>query len=68
MVGVHCAVCSLFNNLGDAAVGSSADMVPWVFIEYRNKTITRVFGGNTRYGCYFLAFMIFSFGILRDSL
>ncbi|TFK97582.1 phospholipid methyltransferase-domain-containing protein [Pterulicium gracile] len=36
--------------------------------EYRNKTITRVFGGNTRYGCYFLAFMIFSFGILRDSL
>jgi len=36
--------------------------------EYRNKTITRLFGGNTRYGCYFLAFMIFAFGILRDSL
>ncbi|KIM42001.1 hypothetical protein M413DRAFT_445195 [Hebeloma cylindrosporum] len=36
--------------------------------EYRNKTITRLFGGNPRYGCYFLALMIFSFGILRDSL
>ncbi|KAI0826510.1 phospholipid methyltransferase [Trametes gibbosa] len=36
--------------------------------EYRNKTITRIFGGNTRYGCYFLALCIFSAGILRDSL
>ncbi|GJE89153.1 phosphatidylethanolamine N-methyltransferase family protein [Phanerochaete sordida] len=36
--------------------------------EYRNKTITRMFGGNARRGCYFLAFLIFSFGILRDRL
>ncbi|KAJ7468747.1 phospholipid methyltransferase, partial [Mycena latifolia] len=36
--------------------------------EYRNKTITRMFGGNARYGCYFLAVLIFSFGIFRDSL
>uniref|UniRef100_A0A0W0ETD3 Phosphatidyl-N-methylethanolamine N-methyltransferase n=1 Tax=Moniliophthora roreri TaxID=221103 RepID=A0A0W0ETD3_MONRR len=36
--------------------------------EYRNKTITRIFGGNARYGCYFLAVMIFSFGLLRDSI
>ncbi|KAJ7784081.1 phospholipid methyltransferase-domain-containing protein [Mycena metata] len=36
--------------------------------EYRNKTITRLFGGNARYGCYFLAVMIFSFGMFRDSL
>ncbi|KAG2111054.1 phospholipid methyltransferase-domain-containing protein [Suillus cothurnatus] len=36
--------------------------------EYRNKTITRIFGGNARYGCYFLAIMIFSFGMLRDHL
>ncbi|KAJ7629611.1 phospholipid methyltransferase-domain-containing protein, partial [Mycena rosella] len=35
---------------------------------YRNKTITRIFGGNARYGCYFLTVMIFSFGMLRDSL
>ncbi|KIJ13681.1 hypothetical protein PAXINDRAFT_170197 [Paxillus involutus ATCC 200175] len=35
---------------------------------YKNRTITRIFGGNTRYGCYFLAAMIFSFGILRDHL
>ena len=27
-----------------------------------------MFGGNSRAGCYFLAVMIFSFGILRDSL
>lgn len=38
------------------------------FSEYRNKTITRLFGGNARYGCYFLAFMIFSFGMIRDQL
>ncbi|PPR02531.1 hypothetical protein CVT24_001957 [Panaeolus cyanescens] len=36
--------------------------------EYRNKTITKIFGGNPRYGCYFLAVMIFSFGMLRDHL
>ncbi|KAF4580696.1 Phosphatidyl-N-methylethanolamine N-methyltransferase [Pleurotus pulmonarius] len=36
--------------------------------EYRNKTITRIFGGDPYKGCYFLAFMIFTFGILRDSL
>jgi len=27
-----------------------------------------MFGGNPRYGCYFLAFLIFFFGMLRDSL
>ncbi|KAF9476627.1 phospholipid methyltransferase [Pholiota conissans] len=36
--------------------------------EYRNKTITKIFGGNARYGTYFLALLIFSFGILRDNL
>ncbi|KAF8128522.1 phospholipid methyltransferase-domain-containing protein [Mycena galopus ATCC 62051] len=36
--------------------------------EYRNKTITRMFGGNAYYGCYFLAALIFGFGIFRDSL
>ncbi|PPR00821.1 hypothetical protein CVT26_012462 [Gymnopilus dilepis] len=36
--------------------------------EYRNKTITRLFRGNARYGTYFLAVLIFSFGILRDNL
>ncbi|KAI0684227.1 phospholipid methyltransferase [Cytidiella melzeri] len=36
--------------------------------EFRNKTITRLFGGNARNGCYFLAVSIFSFGILRDTL
>ncbi|KAJ7619634.1 phospholipid methyltransferase [Roridomyces roridus] len=36
--------------------------------EYRNKTITKLFGGNAHYGCYFLALMIFSFGMVRDAL
>jgi len=35
--------------------------------EYRNKTLTRLFGSPRR-GCYFLALAIFSFGILRDHL
>ncbi|KAF5370412.1 hypothetical protein D9757_013138 [Collybiopsis confluens] len=36
--------------------------------EYRNHTLTRLFGGNPRLACYFLASMIFSFGMLRDCL
>jgi methylene-fatty-acyl-phospholipid synthase len=36
--------------------------------EYRNKTITRIFGGNPYYGCYFLAIMMFGSGLLRDHL
>jgi len=36
--------------------------------EYHNKTITRIFGGNARYGCYFIAILIFSCGMIRDTL
>lgn len=36
--------------------------------EYRNKTITHIFGGDARFGCYFLAIMIFAFGMVRDGL
>merc|ERR1711939_327587 len=36
--------------------------------EYHNKVITKLFGGNSRYGCYALAVTIFSLGIFRDSL
>ncbi|KAF9791913.1 phospholipid methyltransferase [Thelephora terrestris] len=36
--------------------------------EYRNKTITKILGGNARNGCYFLAASIFLAGMLRDSL
>ena len=28
--------------------------------------LTKLFGGNSRYGCYFLAVVIFSIGIIRD--
>ncbi|KAF7860849.1 hypothetical protein EAF04_008367 [Stromatinia cepivora] len=36
--------------------------------EYHNKILTRLFNGNSRYGCYFLAVLIFSLGIFRDFL
>ncbi|KAL0633719.1 Phosphatidyl-N-methylethanolamine N-methyltransferase [Maublancomyces gigas] len=36
--------------------------------EYHNKVLTKLFGGNSRYGCYFLAVVIFGIGILRDTL
>ncbi|KAF2452420.1 phosphatidylethanolamine N-methyltransferase [Lineolata rhizophorae] len=36
--------------------------------EYHNKIITKLFGGNSRYGCYGLAVTIFSLGIIRDML
>jgi phosphatidylethanolamine N-methyltransferase len=37
-------------------------------IEYHNKVLTKLFGGNSRYGCYFLAAVIFGIGILRDTM
>ncbi|KAG0640085.1 phospholipid methyltransferase-domain-containing protein [Tuber brumale] len=36
--------------------------------EYHNKVLTKLFGGNSRYGCYFLAAVIFGIGIFRDFL
>ncbi|KAF2120529.1 phospholipid methyltransferase-domain-containing protein [Lophiotrema nucula] len=36
--------------------------------EYYNKVITKLFGGNSRLGCYALAVTIFSLGIFRDYL
>jgi len=36
--------------------------------EYHNKVITKLFGGNSRNGCYALAVTIFSLGILRDYI
>lgn len=37
-------------------------------IEYHNKVLTRLFGGNRLYGCYFLALTIFLLGLFRDAL
>lgn len=36
--------------------------------EYHNKTITKLFNGNSLYGCYGLAVTIFSLGIIRDAM
>ena len=37
-------------------------------IEYYNKALTKLFRGNSLYGCYALAVAIFSLGIFRDVL
>jgi len=36
--------------------------------EYHYKTISTLFGGNRLHGCYGLAVVIFSLGIVRDAL
>ncbi|KAI0396565.1 phospholipid methyltransferase [Xylariaceae sp. FL0594] len=36
--------------------------------EYRNKVLTKLFGGRSQTACYALAATIFSLGILRDGL
>jgi len=58
---------SLYFSLASIAFNPTA----WNIVarnEYRNKTITKIFGGNARDGCYFLAASIFFAGMLRDSL
>lgn len=37
-------------------------------LEYHNKILTKLFGGNSRLACYGLAVTIFSLGIFRDML
>ncbi|KAF9909172.1 Phosphatidyl-N-methylethanolamine N-methyltransferase [Lobosporangium transversale] len=36
--------------------------------EYRSKFITRLFNGNSLYGCYALAATIFTLGLIRDAI
>ncbi|MDI1490662.1 MAG: Phosphatidyl-N-methylethanolamine N-methyltransferase, partial [Ramalina farinacea] len=36
--------------------------------EYHNKTLTKLFNGNSLRGCYALAGTIFSIGLIRDTL
>ncbi|KAH9018939.1 phospholipid methyltransferase [Lactarius hengduanensis] len=64
---VDTSKASLFLSLASIAFNPTA----WNIVarnEYRNKTITRLFGGNAHLGCYFLAACIFSAGMLRDHL
>ncbi|KAF8496147.1 phospholipid methyltransferase [Russula emetica] len=64
---VDASKTSLFLSLGSITFNPTA----WNIIarnEYRNKTITRIFGGNAHLGCYFFAVCTFSAGRLRDRL
>jgi methylene-fatty-acyl-phospholipid synthase len=64
---VDASKLSLFLSLASITFNPTA----WNIVarnEYRNKTITHLFGGDARLGCYFLALSIFSAGILRDHL
>ncbi|KAJ4205557.1 Phosphatidyl-N-methylethanolamine N-methyltransferase [Fusarium falciforme] len=36
--------------------------------EYHNKLLTKLFGGNSKVGCYALAATIFSLGMVRDLI
>ncbi|KAM5346638.1 hypothetical protein ACJ41O_009643 [Fusarium nematophilum] len=36
--------------------------------EYHNKLLTKLFGGNSKIGCYALALTIFSLGMVRDFI
>ncbi|KAL4896373.1 phospholipid methyltransferase-domain-containing protein [Aspergillus ambiguus] len=54
-----------------AALSIAFNPIFWNIVartEYRNHFLTRTFGGNAYYGCYFLAATIFTLGILRDHL
>jgi methylene-fatty-acyl-phospholipid synthase len=37
-------------------------------VEYRNKVLTRLFGGRSQTACYALAATIFGIGLIRDGL
>lgn len=37
-------------------------------VEYHSKFITRLFKGNSLYGCYALAATIFTLGLIRDAM
>ncbi|KAF8999005.1 PEMT-domain-containing protein, partial [Hymenopellis radicata] len=58
---------SFWLSIASIAFNPTAWNALMICIEYHNKTITRLFGSQ-KAGCYFLAFMIFSFGMLRDNL
>ena len=65
--------CCCATRYGDFPDNISPPL-PWLTakppatIEYRNKVLTKAFGGNSRLGCYALAATIFSLGIFRDIL
>lgn len=59
------------NSLYIAALAIAFNPTFWNIVarnEYHNKTLTRLFNGNSLRACYFLAITIFSLGILRDTL
>ncbi|KAA8897839.1 phospholipid methyltransferase-domain-containing protein [Sphaerosporella brunnea] len=59
------------DSLKIAAASIAFNPIFWNAIarqEYHNKILTKLFCGNARYGCYFLAVVIFSLGIVRDYI
>jgi len=57
------------DSLKVAAASIAFNPIFWNIVarqEYHNRILTKLFGGNSRYGCYFLAVVIFSLGIIRD--
>ncbi|KAL2689826.1 Phosphatidyl-N-methylethanolamine N-methyltransferase [[Neocosmospora] mangrovei] len=44
------------------------DLSKQSLLEYHNKLLTKLFGGNSKVGCYALAATIFSLGMVRDYI
>ncbi|KAI9802048.1 MAG: Phosphatidyl-N-methylethanolamine N-methyltransferase [Sarcosagium campestre] len=58
-------------TLAISALSIAFNPIFWNIIarqEYHRGTLTRAFGGNAKFGCYFLAATIFSLGLFRDML
>ncbi|KAF4979680.1 hypothetical protein FZEAL_4171 [Fusarium zealandicum] len=49
-------------------VAQYVDLSKQSLLEYHNKVLTKLFGGNSKAGCYALAATIFSLGMVRDYI
>lgn len=59
------------NSLYISALAIAFNPTFWNIVarqEYHNKTLTRLFNGNSLRACYALALTIFGLGLLRDAL
>merc|ERR1711939_1095222 len=69
-MGKHGTIDWAIPSLTTAACAIAFNPIYWNIVaaaEYRTHFLTKIFR-NPYYGCYFLAFTIFSLGILRDHL
>ncbi|KAI6102834.1 hypothetical protein F5141DRAFT_1240369 [Pisolithus sp. B1] len=69
-MGALSSIVNTAPSLYISLLSITSNPAPWIIIarnEYRKKTITRALG-SPYHGCYFLAILIFTFGLVRDHL